>query len=128
MINKAIVQITKKILANHKVNVATQMFYLSLCTGFYSFVYVLFVYGSFHYDLGYYSFTFITSILFYAENYVSNMAMQRANLSSIAIIVYSQIIFILLNMRINVKIQGKSIIAQRARISGKYLTLNFFSQ
>ncbi|MCQ2820587.1 MAG: DMT family transporter, partial [archaeon] len=94
LINKALVQLTKKILANHKVNVTTQLFYLSLCTALYSFIYVIFVNGEFHYDLLYYFYIFINAAIFYIDNYISNMALQRAPLSKLAIIVYAQIIFI----------------------------------
>lgn len=106
LINKSLIILTKKIIAVNKISISTQMFYVSLCTGVYSFLFVSLYYRSFKLDLTYIGFIFIDSFLYYLNSALTNMALLRAPLSTLSVCIYSQIVFIFI---LNFLILGESI-------------------
>ena len=87
------VKISNKILVNAKVNIATQMFYVSLSTLTYSSIYTLF-FGGVVLKPGYLLMCLVHGIFFYCGNVIYNKALQLAPLSKLILIQYTNVIFI----------------------------------
>ena len=93
MICVAFLITANKVLASNRVPVNNQLFYVGVCTSTYSFIYVLF-FGGIELAPGYLLCCCVHGIFFYIKNTCYNYSLQKAPLSKLIIISYTQIIFV----------------------------------
>ena len=91
----ALVLVANKILANNKIAIGTQMFYVAISTMTYSSIYSI-IFGGVVLDPGLLFMCAIHGIFFYLGNVTNNKALQKAPLSKLIIFNYLQIIFVFL--------------------------------
>ena len=120
------VNVANKVLVNAKVPIGTQMFYVSISTMLYSFIYTLF-FGGIVLDPLYLFMCMIHGIFFYFGNVVYNKALQLDPLNKLIIFQYLKIVymFILAYIFINEKIYLTDLLGASLIISFMvYNTLN----
>ena len=88
------IDLSNKILATNKIPVTTQMLYLGGFNVLYSSIYSI-INGGFKLSFTYISLIFFQAILNYIGNALINSGMERIDLSKVAPIAYTKIIFIL---------------------------------
>ena len=122
----ASVNVANKVLVNAKVPVGTQMFYVSISTMLYSFIFTLF-FGGIVLDPLYLFMCMIHGLFFYFGNVIYNKALQLAPLNKLIIFQYLKIVymFILAYIFINEKIYFTDLLGALFIISFMiYNTLN----
>ena len=87
--------LTNKMLANNKIPVTTQLFYVGIIHSSYSFIWILFTFD-FDYTFKYFIMSMLHAVLFFAGNYYFNQGLQRIDLSKSSLVQYSKIVFVLI--------------------------------
>ena len=91
----SIVEVANKVLANNRVPIHTQVFYVALNTIGYSLIYLLFT-QQWYICAGYAVLIFFQSCLFYIGNYFFNAGLKYIDLAKSAPLTYSKVAFVLI--------------------------------
>ena len=91
----SIVDVANKVLANNRVPIHTQVFYVALNTIGYSLIYLLFT-QQWYICAGYAVLIFFQSCLFYIGNYFFNAGLKYIDLAKSAPLAYSRVAFVLI--------------------------------
>lgn len=100
-----VIGVANKIMANNKISIYTQMFYLGLFHCFYSFLWMLFTWD-FDYTFGYFILCMLQAVLFFFANSCNYNGLKMIDLSKTSLLQYTKIVFvfILSSLLLNEKI------------------------
>lgn len=91
----ATVELANKVLANNRVPIHTQVFYVGLNTIGYSLIYLFFT-NEWYINGGYAALIFCQSVLFYVNNFFFNAGLKHIDLAKSAPLSYSRVAFVLI--------------------------------
>ena len=91
----ATVELANKVLANNRVPIHTQVFYVGINTIGYSLIYLFFI-NEWYINGGYAALIFCQSVLFYVNNFFFNAGLKHIDLAKSAPLSYSRVAFVLI--------------------------------
>ena len=114
----AIINISSKILASHRVSLNNQMIYIGSANVMYSFIYIIFK-RKFCLKIGYLFMCILHGLFFYLYYICYNRALQLAQVNKIVVITYLQIVFVFIlgNIFLGEKIYETDIIGTLLMLS-----------
>ena len=114
----AIINISSKILASHRVSLNNQMIYIGSANVMYSFIYIIFK-RKFCLKIGYLLMCILHGLFFYLYYICYNRALQLAQVNKIVVITYLQIVFVFIlgNIFLGEKIYETDIIGTLLMLS-----------
>ena len=89
------VELANKVLANARVPIHTQVFYVGINTMAYSLIYLFFT-NQWYITLDYFIFIFFQAILFYVGNFFFNAGLKYIDLAKSAPLTYTRVVFVLI--------------------------------
>ena len=100
-----VIGVANKIMANNKISIYTQMFYLGIFHCFYSFLWMLFT-MDFDYTFIYFILCMLQAVLFFLGNFFNYSGLKMIDLSKTSLLQYTKIVFvfILSSLLLNEKI------------------------
>ena len=91
----SVVDLANKVLANNRVPIHTQVFYVGINTMAYSLIYLIFT-NQWYITIDYFCFIFFQAILFYVGNFFFNAGLKYIDLAKSAPLSYTRVAFVLI--------------------------------